>query len=331
MAALIATGFTIDASTISLLIRDADRFHNAGASVQTISVENGISGAKCESLNGSTELSAGAIRPADTNIVASALPNSALPTFEVSPSLIHLLMPKIDRDMPGGIFLAQDVAETLGVVAGDSFPSTEGLARIAGVYSYPNDGRRSDLRYAVLVPISSRSSFSECWAENWPNSGDSLQLLRSTVTLEASTAGTAIDVSQLNSSLGRVNPAPALFESRATESAPLFVALASFLGLVLASGLRRVEFASSLEIGISRWGLLAIIVVETGASIIFALVVASAIALLLTMLVSAGLFFTFAQLFLRDLVMAASFALLGSSAGVMFTNQNRLYKYFKAR
>lgn len=138
----------------------------------------------------------------------------------------------------------------------------QGTMSVAGVFDWPNDGRDTRFAYALLVPVSaSNGTFDECWVRQWPQSGQTEDVLFS--TLVASGSSSNAGVTQVNKSFDSHYDAQASYGQRMTRWMPW---LGLVVGLVLgAFGVRRrrLEYAGALHSGQSKGAQLLEIAVET--------------------------------------------------------------------
>ncbi len=300
------------------LTAHAERFHDAGAAILILQAPGAVDGRACEALNGTPGVRSGALRAAPGNVVGAALPDSSVPTYEVTSGLPGLLGAEPRR---AGVLLSPEVARTLG----DGLVGVE----VAGVYGYPDDGRRADLGYAVLVPTLASGAFDECWAETWPPSRELESLLRTSYAPRAS--GTDLRILQLNGTLGETFDGAAQFAARTTRWLPLLGAAAAFVIAFSAMRLRRVELASARHAGVRLADQLAIALGECLAW------VAATIALV-TPVVCAALLHAprtdapahvHAALLTTALAVAAGVA--GSALAVLLSGERHLFRLVKQR
>jgi hypothetical protein len=247
-------------SDILAIVNQGAAYRASGANVLILQAPGAIDPAACEALNSAPGVRAGALRAAPHNLVAAVLPDSSVPTFEVSPGLASIIMAGRARE-PEGVLVSRSVADTVGIEG--AFVGTGAGAdavAVAGVYDYPRDGRRTDLEFAVLAPTASRAPFDECWAETWPESAQLESLLRST-RIPADSGSDGSTLLQWNGTHGAAFPGQALFGSRVTRWLPVAAALASLIIAFAAGRLRKVEFASARHSGVTladQWVIVAL-------------------------------------------------------------------------
>jgi len=247
-----------DMTIIQSIHDEAQEFQDAGASIITFEASGQIDGDACKALTGiGTIRAAGALRAAEP-VRLAVLPDGAVPTYEITPGLLTVL--GVGPVGPG-LVISDQVAEMTGAVSGDELATAEGVARIAEVYSYPSDGRRSGFGYAALKPVMSSAPFDECWVEAWPTSPQTSAIVRS--TLIPSEDGGQGSYAQLNGTHGSQFEGERLFRERLTRIVPV-VAFASGAALAaLLVRMRRLSHASALHAGASHGDLLSIWAAET--------------------------------------------------------------------
>jgi len=228
------------------VLQGAATFQTAGGSVQVASGST-VSGRRCDALATAGGVKAsGAIRQGDPIVVLS-MPASPVPVVEVTPGLLAML-PMIaqpyqaDPSVTGGVWLSADLASTLGAQPGTILQTDNGPARVAGVYTWPSDGRARDLGYVMITPVTADTDFGQCWALSWPPDQNGLVL----TSLNPGGGGQA-SLNQLNMSLGANYDTAGLLANRLTRPAPM---VGGLIGLALgyvAVRTRRLEIASGLH------------------------------------------------------------------------------------
>ncbi len=261
---LLGLALLLDAATVNQLTRQAHQFRDAGASIIIISAPGRIDGPTCEALSSAGNVQAsGAIRPAEEDLVAANLPRAPLSTFDVSPSMPELFgLP----EGPGGLILSDGAAETLGRRPGEILNLTGSRqAHVSGIFPWDEtDGRRPGFGFSALVPAAQDgSAFDECWADIWPASPLTNNLLRLAVIPSGSEEVSTI--AQLNASLGQSFSGGEQFSARITRWTPLVVALTSFGMGYWSVKRRRLELASDLHSGVTRADLAWKLLIENGA------------------------------------------------------------------
>ncbi|WP_402374139.1 hypothetical protein [Isoptericola rhizosphaerae] len=323
-----------DARVLVRVWQDADAFRSAGAAVLTLASEREqvVDGTRCQGLSGVSRLAgAGALRPG-TPIRAANMPSSDLTVWEVTPGVLELLTStarptQVVTGATGGIWLADDLAAALGASAGDDLVTTDGRVRIAGVYSWPDDGRDRVLAYAAVVAVPASGTFERCWAEAWPADEDAAGLLYSAMSPGADD----LRLGQLNSQRGSTYDLTGSVDSRPTATAP---AAAAVVGLVLgcvAVRARRLELASALHARVPKRLLSWQLLLEAGCWLAAALSVTAAATGVAALLGSPGPFLeTWATAGMTAGAGAAA-TLIGTLVGVLATREKHLFRYFKER
>jgi hypothetical protein len=340
-AALLATVLAVavgglavaDVRAVVDVSRTADRYRSAGAAVSTVeSATLDVDGARCEALGATAGVvAAGAARPAEPT-QAVALPGSDLTTWEVTPGLLDVVAASGGRPSgaraAGGVWLSADLAATLGVEPGGTVATRAGTAHVAGVYTWPDDGRRRDLGYAVLVPVAGVGRFDRCWAQVWPPDEGLSGLLRAVVE---PTGADEARTGTLNTTLGEELDAVGMLARRPTRPAPAAaLAVGAALGLV-AVRRRRLELASALHAGVPRPHLVWQHLVEAAAwALAGSLVAAAAVAVAAAtgnpdpVLAACGAGW-------RAVMAGAVGVVLGTLVGVLATRESHLFRYAKDR
>lgn len=329
LACILLLSFGLDAASIWQVQSQANAFSRSGASIQTVRSENNISSAACEALNVES-LHAGALRASDEKVSAAVLPGSAIPTFFVSMSFARMVIDNYQGPDAGGVLISRQLADSLGVEAGEVFQATSGQTDVLGVFDFPQDGRRSDLGYAILEPSSSGDKFDECWASSWPNDTDLTPLLSATQLRGSDDAAKSAEFSQVNSTFGRHFNGYDKFTTRLTRAMPVLVVLATIAITAFLGAMRKLEYASLLHVGFHRRHLWVMSVFE----IVFVLAAAATIVTPLALAVAAlsdGLHMTLLGVFAGTLVAGSVGALIGGSWMILSIREDKLFRYFKER
>jgi hypothetical protein len=260
---VVGIGFqAADVAEIRSIAADAHAFQAAGANVRIVALEGGVDPLRCDSLSSQPGVeAAGAIRTA-ADVSATSLPHSTLPAYDVTPGFVGVVAPDASHDR--GVLVSEDLATTLGVSVSDDITLVPGRSTsVAGVYSYPTDGRQGGLGYALLAPTTDTQAFDACWVREWPLSDTTAQLLRG-VTVPATGANSPDpEYGQLNSTLGTSFDAAGTLASRLSRWAPAIAWLVAAIASHALTRLRRLEFASDRHMGVSRSDLVAIVGLET--------------------------------------------------------------------
>lgn len=316
----------LDLLAVRQITSAAYEYQNSGASVLTLVAEGRIDGVACAALSRLPGVrSAGALRAVNSDLIPAALPASGIPAFDVTPGVPKVLRAQVTGP---GIVLADQVATTLGAQPGRSVALRQTTAQVAGIYRYPDDGRRPGFGYAALIPVSAQGAFDECWVDAWPNSRQLPSLMMTTVLPSDHSERPVL--TQLNSTLGGQFDGPQRLASRITGHAP---ALALVIGLgagYLFVRLRRLHHASALHAGMTRSALAAMTAFEMAVWTVPAAVMTGAAAM---MFVAAdpGSDLALGVLGGRAAVLAPIGAYLGAAFGLTLTQERHLFCYFKTR
>ena len=225
---------------------------NAYADVNAI-VGGMVDGAACDRLanagGGMMGTLAGAMR-AGQQIVPLA-----------TPGMIRMIAGSAKSDV-SGVWISTDVAKDFGLTKGSVMQTEQGTMSVAGVFDWPNDGRDTRFAYAFLVPVSaSNGTFDECWVRQWPQSGQTGDLLYS--TLVASGSPSNAGVTQVNKSFDSHYDAQASYEQRMTRWMPWLGLAVGLLFGAFSVRRRRLEYAGALHSGQSKGAQLLEITAET--------------------------------------------------------------------
>ena len=319
----------LDSQQLLAIIDQAESFQTSGAAVQIINSTGEIDGRQCDAIGRYAPIeAAGALRPGN-QLRAVAVPDMQINTWEVTPGLVRLLplISPIETSGLDGVWVSDDLARSLGLRPGASLVTTVGRVRVAGVYSWVEDGRSRDLGYSLLIPTISDERFSSCWAEIWPQDLSARSLLYLSVT------GDIVESSfgQLNTSLGATLNTTYLFQSRTTRYAGYLTAL---LGAALGFGviwLRRLELSSSLHARVKKTDLLWQHLFEALGWVLPGSIISFAIVVLTTVVLSRTELSIIANIGARTILAGALGALLATLIGVALQKEKHLFKLFKRR
>lgn len=302
-------------------------YRASGANVLILQAPGAIDGAACEALNGTPGVQAGALRQAPRNLVSAVLPDSSVPTFEVTPGLANLIMGG-RQGSPGGVLLSAAAADTIG--EGEVFASPSGDVAVSAVYEYPDDGRRTDLAFAVLVPTAPTAPFDECWAQTWPESPQLEALLR-TSRIPSTSGEDSSTLLQWNGAHGTAFGGQAMFENRVSRAVPAVAALAAFVIAFAVTRLRKVELASARHSGVTLVDQLATLVIESAVWIAAVFVVAVPVTCVFLARSLPGDAAAYLQLGATVPALASLGGLTGVTAAGLLSSEKHLFRHVKGR
>ncbi|MBO1740682.1 hypothetical protein [Leifsonia sp. TF02-11] len=323
----------VDALATARLVASAEAFRASGAATEILVAEGLVDGAACEALAGLPGVAAsGALRSSERKIVIATIPDAPIPTYEISPAFAAVVSdPDSDPGTGEGILIPEDLARTVGVVAGESVVTDSGSVQIASVYRYPSDGRRAGFGYAILTPTNSTRPFDECWATAWPQIPNLRSLLLASMLPSTGTSSEKPTVAQLNSALGASFDGNAAFAGRLTRFAtPLSATIALCLGFVSVR-IRRLQQTSALHAGVSRGDLLALNLLEGGAWSAPAAVIGVALASVAAWMIGRDDQLALFEMFAGIPLAGMAGALIGVAVGSMTMSEKQLFRYFKDR
>lgn len=330
LALVSASLAVVDLLQIRALTDAAHAYQRAGASIAVLEAPGRVDGTACSALTRVPGIrAAGAIRTEEQRLTLSLLPGAPVPVSAVTPGFPALLY--AETSAGAGLYLSDQVAQSLQALPGDEVMTRSGTVRVAGVYEYPNDGRAPGYGYMSLVPVPEAATFDACWADIWPQSDATRGLLLTTLTGVAADEQANVTLSSLNPSLGAVFPGVAEFERRLTRFAPIAAGIVA-LGLGYVSiRVRRLEIASHLHAGVSRRDQRHILTIETGAWVLLAIALMES-AIGVTIALDSGGDRVALILIAQRVVFTA---LIGASAGALIawlsTHEKHLFTYFKRR
>ncbi len=317
-----------DIRSMVSVVDGAHDFRRAGASVQVLEASQGIDGARCEALaeiDGIT--AAGAVR-SGTPLRALNLPAARLDVFEVTPGLPRVLDASATNG--AGIWLASELATTLGASRGDQVATDAGAASIAGVYPYPDDGRNRTLGYAVLAPTAVSGVFDACWAEVWPVNETTAVYLRTALAVGVGSEQNAVQ-GQLNPKPGSSYDAAALMADRITRHATAGAVVVGILIGFVAVRTRRLELTSALHARVPRDALRWELLLETLAWVLSATVVAGSALWWVAAWGNPDPAYDVWAIGMRTVAAGGLGALVGAQAALLATRERHLFRYFKNR
>jgi len=320
-----------DLGSVRQLAEEAVRFTESGASVLTVTAVGRIDAAGCERLGEIPEVRAvGALRNAEGNVTVGALPRSPLPLREVSPGFPAVL--RSDTVDAPGVILSRDASDLLALSLDGVLSTTAGTTRVAGVFEYPDDGRRPGFGYLALEVTADDRPFDECWVDAWPTLPDLAAILLTTV---GPPVGSSQDeqpvLSQLNTSLGRTFEGETRFAQRPTAWAAPVAAVAAFVLAFVSVRIRRMQIASGLHAGVSRRAVYAMLGLETVSWSLPVMVWSLALIAMFTAAAEPGDRAALLLLGARISVLAQLGVLAGAAAAAGVIRERDLFAYFKDR
>lgn len=329
LSAIVLSLTAAELSTVRALTDAAADFQDSGASIVTLQADGRVDGSSCEALNSIAGVTAaGALRTRESGLTAAALPSSAIPVMEITRTFPDVLRANVTGGP--GVILSDQAASTLDLNVGDRLITRDSSTQVAGIYPYPNDGRRSGYGYAALVPVSSSAPFDECWVDVWPTSKEIPALLQ-TVVLPASEESAPAQLTQLNTSRGTTFDGKARFETRITRfAAPAGFIISIALGYV-AIRARRIQLASALHAGASKRALTKMVSLELLSWILPTGLLAGSLAFLYIANGPAGDLVPTLTLSGSIAGLALLGPFLGAYAALVSVSEKHLFRYFKDR
>ena len=289
LLAVLATLFGgYDAMTVIGLEHDGAERIRAAADVSVLAGA-AVDGEQCDRLStgpvrrisGSTAqtghagfLTSGALRQG-LQITPLSSPGKDIASYEVTTGLLRLIRGHgyaaavarygqvADSVDASGVWVSTQLAEDFGLRIGSHFETNRGTVTVSGVFAWPNDGRDTRLSYALVVPVSAAGTFDECWAEQWPVSGKTTDLMYSTAIVGNESEDSLAGIVQLNKSFDSRYDATAAYRERNSRIAAVVSCVAGMLLGVVSVRRRRLEFAGALHAGERRGPQLLGIMLET--------------------------------------------------------------------
>ncbi|WP_448061126.1 hypothetical protein [Cellulomonas hominis] len=322
-----------DVRSVVGVLRDAEAYRTSGSAVQALVTESAIDGARCDALATVPGVVASGAMRQGAPVRALTMPAARLTTWEVTPGMIDLLT-VVGRPTSGdtaaeGVWVSADLAEVLGARPGRILQTSDGPATVAGVYTWPDDGRARDLGYALLTPVPAAGTFAQCWSQVWPVDPDVTGLTYSSMT--AGAGGTGATLGQLNTTLGTGYDPAARLDDRPTVHSGL---VATVVGLVLgytAARMRRLELASALHARVRKPHLAWQHLLEAGGWVLAAAGVCAAVLVFGATSGNPDPFRAPWLTGLRTVAAGAGATILGTLLGVAAARERHLFRYFKDR
>jgi len=198
---------------------------------------------------------------------------------------------------------------------------------VSSTYRYPDDGRNPELQDAAISVSPPKGLYDECWVKFWPPRRDYVNIMQTVIVGDAGNA----QFSQLNATLGADFDGTALFDQRLSRFAPLIGFIAEFAMCFVIGRSRRLEYASSRHIGVTRIQLALQIVVEHLMWLLPSGVLLVSAASVIAVYASNGMY---AEVLLPETaVIAAGLAgaVVGGVVASTVSRANDLFRYFKER
>lgn len=335
LAAIVAGLALVDQRAVASILDDARAFRAAGSAVSVLESRAAISGQRCAALEEVPGVTgAGAVRDGGT-VTALALPAANLAVHEVTPGILDLLS-NITTVTPGsdpiaaGVWLTDDLANTLGATPGATLALSTGDVPVTGVFTWPDDGRDRQFGFSVLAPVPAVGTFTGCMAEAWPADDLLPSLLQ--FTSAASGAETADQrMFQLNGTRGAVMDTEAQLSARPTRWAAATAAVAA-LGIgYVAARTRRLEIAAALHAKVSRPDIAWIHLLQVLAWTIAAGLITTALVTWNARAAFPTPWTTGWLIGLRVIGAAILTPAVGTLLGIIPTRESHLFRYFKNR
>lgn len=326
----VLTGLTIaDATIMRQAIDSAAAFRQSGGSTYILSAPGEIDATACDALGRLPNVSAaGAIRDTGAKLAISALPDAPAPSFVISAGFAAVI--GADTRHRAGLIVSDELATALDVHPGDEISTRAGATRFAATYSYPTDGRRPGLGYAVLSATVDRAAFDECWVSVWPQITNARAILFTTLQAKQRDSEDQATVAQLNSTHGTEFRGADLFLHRITRYAlPAAISIALLLGFA-AVRRRKLQIASGLHAGVPRGSMVAIHALESLAWSAPAAVFCLGIGVVMAQQIPAEDRLA-AIRGLAPIAISALFAPIGAAIATALTSERSLFRYFKDR
>lgn len=316
-----------DVATVHGLQNQARAFIDGGGATRVLVAEGSVDRARCDALDRYGSVQAAAALRQAPDLPLDALAGAGFPVYEVTAGFAGLLGM---RPAAEGVWVAEPLAESIGVVEGSTLLTGGREVKIAGVFAYPDDGRDARLGYAIVMPTESGGVFDECWMRSWPQGPDDEGVLRQALTYDAGT-GTEVSLTQLNRSKGSSFAGTTMFAERLTRWAPALAAGAGlFIGFAAVRS-RRLEYASALHAGQSRGAMTATALLEAAVWSVFGAAIAGAAIYLSAGALAPDDITWVPAVIAPSLVIAVAGALAGVLLGTVTVRESDLFRLFKER
>lgn len=340
LASALLTGLAAtDLMMVSRLNQQAQHFRNVMANVHVVEAPQKIDPHACMALSHLAGVhSAVAVRNPEHQVSANALPSSNIRTYEATSGVEHIVrVPTFERataaQSPGqmGVYLSQDVAQTLGASAGSTVRLDNEDITVLGVFPWSeDDGRRPGFAYSLFIPTAPTGLFDECWVDTWPMNPDLEPFMRGAV-LPSDEPGQPVKLYSFNSSLGSSFNGQGLFYGRMTASTPFIIAVIAVLLGATSVWRRRLEFSSDLHAGVAQRDLITKFMWETAAWVGATVILSTPVMTWVILRNPTHDHHAMTLLATVHLVAGACGCLFGALAASLTIREKHLLRYFKNR
>lgn len=333
LAVLAAAGAVAEFKTSSDILNQAAQYQASGGNVLILNAKDGIDGKSCEQLSSLNSVQASGATRDTVALVVSALPDTQIPSYEVTSGFSKVLQSKRDKTVQG-LVVSKELATTLNLSIGNKLSLKDGRqSLIKGIYEYPDDGRTPGYSYAALEETPAQGTFDACWVSMWPQSSQVQDAIWSALTPSAkSDSDNSITISQLNSTQSETFDGRSLYRSRFTAYLPaIFACVGLLLGSVFIWS-RRLEIASALHCGVRK----SAVVLQTCFEVVIAISLSVCLVLPIVYILGLSLIAAadFRNVFIAALQPACTLwaaCLLGEVVMAVSIQEKHLFTYFKER
>lgn len=312
------------------LYDSAEKYVNAGASINVLAAAGRINPQACEALNQIDGIrAAGAIKETGTSITLTTLPSAPIPEAEITPHFPQLL--HADTSDTPGVIIADQVYEYTLSEPGQYLHTTAGKIPVNGIYSYPDDGRLSGYGYMMLSLTRDGTHYDECWADIWPESPEKTALLYTALEPDGGNERQTPMLTQLNPTLGTSFQGIVTYEQRITRFLPAIVGIVVCgIGFVMIR-IRRLDYASALHARVARHDVFLIIVIGTMYWLLPTLILLEMFSVLMSEILVRSVDETALLLANRNIVTIPVALMIGIVIAWQLTREKHLFRYFKTR
>ena len=319
--------------TVTALIDRAQAYQLSGANTRIVSAAGRIDGHACDALAWQYGVQSAAMQTLPDQLRADVMSSVPLKHVAATPGVVGVLGARGADGHPlstAGAIVSDAVTELLGRHVTE-LATDVGEIVLAGVFRYPDDGRRAGLGFTAVFPEPlAAHPYDECWVRSWPEHPDTLAMLNS-VVLPADTVETAApELTQLNTTLGISFEGERLFTDRLSRFNPLLALLGSGILAFFAVWARRLEIAAARHAGVTLADVLVVQLLQHGVWI----VLGAAFVVCLGGAIGLGYpdaWSTLTELSLRSIGLATVGALLGVCSASASIRERALFRYFQHR